>query len=406
MQIKRERYIHEAIEKGTPSSIVLLAGLRGVGKSQLLGEIENHLKQQRPPVRVVSVNALAGIHNDRHLLESARSLGAGISALIIDNAEHIENLYTALHTIVKNYNTRIFLTGQRTSGLEKMFHDSSLPHSIIHIFPFSYEEFLLHQELKESHASFVAYLTMGGLPQSLLLPLNTKESKEMRRFIADSFILRNIIEPYSIRNPVLIRRILEKLAKTSGDPTSFRSLKESLQSREESISTQSLIDYVQFCCEAKLLYKVPIVDAKTDNVINAGNAWYFSDLGMRNSFSAGDYYRLPFYLQKAETEHALENAVFLSLIDKGYTLSKGRITKGNNFIEHISFVGEKDGKKIYVQLSPASLPPQAHEQKKEALLSIKNSWPKYLIGGNEDEGVTKEGVRVMGERGFLKGTTN
>ncbi len=401
MQIIREKYIKKALEKGKTSTIVLLDGLRGAGKSQLLGEIGNRLKQQRPPVRVLSLNALTGIKNDRHLLEQARGLGAGISALLIDNAEYIEDLYTALHAILKTYNTRIFLTGQRTSGLEKMIRNSSLPQSIIPVLPFSYKEFLLHQELRENHAAFLSYLSIGGLPQSLLLPVNTKESKELRKLIADSFILENIIEPYAIRNPILIRRILEKIAKTSGDQVSFRSIKESLETREQSISNQSLIDYLNFCSEAKLLYKIPIVDIKTKKIIEAGYAWYFSDLGMRNTFSAGNYYRLPFHLQKTENEKALENAVFLSLIDKGYTISKGRITKGSSFIEYITFIAEREGKKIYIQLSPLSQNLQSQIQKKEALLSIKDAWPKYLVGSEEEDGLTKEGIQVISERSLL-----
>lgn len=403
MQIIREEYLKKLLKSGKTSTIVLLDGLRGAGKSQLLLEVGNQLKQQRPPVRVVHLNALAGIKNERNLLESAKSLGAGISALLIDNAEYIEDLYLALHTILKTYNTRIFLTGQRTTGLYKIFQNAILPHKNIEILPFTYKEFLIHQGLKESLAAFSTYLSIGGLPASLLLPVNTKESKELRKLIADSFILENIIEAYAIRNPILIRLILEKIARSSGEQVSFRSIKESLETREQSISNQSLIDYIRYCSEAKLLYKIPVIDIKTEKVIEAGNVWYFSDLGMRSTFSSGNYYRLPYHLQASENERALENAVFLFLLDKGYHISKGRITKGSSFIEYVSFVCEKNGKKSYIQLSPITQNPQTQMQKKEALLSIKDAWPKYLIGANEDEALTKEGIQVISERKLLLG---
>ena len=400
MYIIREKYLIKALERGKTHEIVLLSGLRGSGKTSLLGDIARSLRRDKPPVRVVEVCGGEGIKTDIELLDAAHALGAGVSALIVDNAEYIDNLLSALREIHKKYKTTVYLSGQKTVVLEHLIEQcTSLSCEILKIHPFSYREFLEHQSLKESRVSYMHYLSCGGLPQSLMLPCTSNHSFTVRKICADSFLLGNIIERFSVRNPPVIRLLLEKIAKTQGDQISTRSISESFASKRITVSNQTVIEYLEYCRQSGLLEQVPVIDVKTGKIIEAGSSWYFTDNGLRSAFSSGAN-NTDSSLKKTDTEKAFENALYTRLIDEGYAVVKGRVSKGKDFLEYISFVCTKDNKKIYLQISPFSAGASSQIRKRQALLAVRDAWPKYLIG-EEDDSVQDDGIIRLSARKLL-----
>lgn len=405
MYILREKYLIKALESGKTHEIVLLSGLRGSGKTSLLTEIARSLRRDRPPVRVVEVKGGETVTSDSELLEAAHALGAGVSALIIDNAENIDNLLSAVREIHKKYKTTVFLSGEKTIQLEIILKQSStIRYEIIKIQPFSYNEFLQHQSLKENHASFMHYLLSGGIAQSLLLPCTSEYSSALRKLYANSFILENIVERFSVRNSLLLRLILEKIAKTQGGQISTRTICESLSASRLSVSNQTVIEYLEYSRLAGLLEQVPVIDVKTSKIIEAGSAWYFTDNGLRSAFVCSttltDSIHFSDSLKRADTEKSFENALYISLIDEGYSVVKGRVARGKDFLEYISFVCTKNNKKIYLQISPFSAGASTQIRKRQALLAIRDAWPKYLIG-EEDASSEGDGIIKLSARKIL-----
>lgn len=400
MYILREKYLIKALEWGKTRQIVLLSGLRGSGKTSLLTDIARSLRRDKPPVRVVEVRGGETITSDIELLDAAHALGAGVSALIVDNAELIDNLLSALREIHKKYKTTVYLSGQKTVILEELVEQcTSLSCEILRIHPFSYNEFLEHQTLTESRSSFMHYLSCGGLPQSLILPCTSEHSFTVRRISADSFLLGNIIERFSVRNPFVMRLLLEKMVKTQGAQISTRTISESFAARRITVSNQTVIEYLEYCRLSGLLEQVPVMDCKTGKIIEAGSSWYFMDNGLRSAFASG-VNTADISLKKADTEKAFENALYIRLLDEGYSVVKGRAAKGKDFLEYISFVSTKNSKKIYLQISPFSAGASAQIRKRQALLAVRDAWPKYLIG-EEDESVQGDGIIGLSARKIL-----
>ncbi len=400
MYILREKYLINALESGKTHEIVLISGLRGSGKTSLMSDIARSLKRDKPPVRVVQVKGGEEILTDIELLDAAHGLGAGVSALLIDNAERIDGLISALREIHTKYKTTVYLTGQNTIVLEELLEQcTSIRYEIITVHPFSYKEFLAHQTLSESRSSFNNYLQCGGIPQSLLLPCTSEHSGTLRKIYADSFILGNIIERFSVRNPLIIRLLLEKIAKTQGNQISTRTISDSFASRRITVSNQTVIEYLEYCRLSGLLEQVPVIDVKTGKIIEAGTSWYFTDNGLRSAFASGTN-TTDISFKKADTEKAFENALYTGLIDEGYAVVKGRITKGKDFLEYISFVCTKNNKKIYLQISPFSAGASAQIRKKQALLAVRDAWPKFLFG-EEDESIQDDGIIRLSARKVL-----
>lgn len=106
-------------------------------------------------------------------------------------------------------------------------------------------------------------------------------------------------------------------------------------------------------------------------IFEIGEKYYFEDLGLRNSLKG--------FNQLADMHKILENAVYLYLIQNGYSVYVGAIGD-----KEIDFVADKNGKKIYVQAClTLNDSPETSKREFGNLLEIKDNYPKYVITLND-----------------------
>jgi len=392
--IERYRYIQKLIKYRKTYQIILLTGLHGAGKTSLLANTAKELRNEKPPIRIVQTGKENGIENGTGLLAEAHSLGAGNSALFIDEADSIENLAEALAEIIQKYKTTIFITGKNTSYLasilENAFGSSNQGvFATVKINPFSYSEFLEATGLPENYSTLSLYCRTGGLPQSLMIDPQSDYSGEFTQLRANSFLLTEIVEPRALRNPGHLRELLSIVSRSPGESLSARQICQAFETNRITISPQAVLDYLEFCAESGLLLPVSVLDINKKKIVDAGDVWYFGDAGLRAAFVKKD--------TPAEFARAEENAVFLKLVDDDWTVFHGRVGYGGQLKEEISFVCERNGKRAYLQLIPNTATSGERLRKRKALLAIRDAWPRYLVdsdsGEDEADGIIRLSVR-------------
>jgi len=399
--IERTKYIRKLIELRKSHRIVLLTGLHGSGKSTILTNTAKELRNEKPPIRIVQTGNENGIENGTELLAEAHSLGAGQSALFINEADSIEGLAEALSGIIQNYRTTVFITGRNTgylaSILEKAFGSTEQgTFTTVRINPFAYTEFLDATGLAENYTSLSLYCKTGGLPQSLMVDPQNENSREFTRIRANSFLLTEIVEPRALRNPGHLRELLSIIARSPGESLSARQICQAFEADRITISPQAVLDYLAFCSESGLLNAVSVLDINKKKIVDAGDVWYFGDEGLRAAFIKKE---TPACLARAE-----ENAVFLRLSDDDWDVFHGRIGYGSQSKEEISFVCERNGKRIYLQLIASNATSGERLRKRKALLAIRDAWPRYLVdsdsGEDEADGIIRLSVRDILMKGI------
>ena len=105
--------------------------------------------------------------------------------------------------------------------------------------------------------------------------------------------------------------------------------------------------------------------------------FYFSDLGIRNSF---------INFRQYEENHIMENVIYLELKRRGYNVDVGVIEqkerKENEYIYkqlEVDFIANKGNNKIYIQ-SAFSMPnSEKANQEERPLLKISDSFKKIII---------------------------
>ncbi|HNY22821.1 MAG TPA: AAA family ATPase [Treponemataceae bacterium] len=400
-KITRTKEINKILAARQSGRVVLLTGLFGSGRSTLLEEVAHLLRDERPPVRIVRVNCSTfardgEIPSGKDLMQEAHALGAGPSVLFLDEADLIGDIASAISKILEKFQTMIFVTGRHTADLERTLTGAfgkipTGPLAIIRVGPISYGDFLEAWGLPESRDSFALYARSGGLPQSLMIDPRSPDAGDFTLLRANSFLLSEIIEPDAIRNPGHLRELLALCSRSCGESLPARQACAAFAARRMTISPQAVIDYLALCEASGLLVSVETVDLTNERRIDGANVWYFGDVGLRAAFSGRD--------SGADRARAEENLAYLKLVDDGWTVRHGRVGYGKHLRDDVTFACDRDGRRAYVQVIGGNATAAEHMRKTEALLAIRDAWPKYLVGDEAPDAM--DGVTRLSPREFL-----
>lgn len=178
--------------------------------------------------------------------------------------------------------------------------------------------------------------------------------------VKNKIILQDIIANYSIKTVNLLYQSISKLAFLNKS-MSVREFHRKILDEWIEIALWTLIDYIDFSVNSRLLKRCITYDLKLLKPINSRVRYYFTDLGIRNSFA----------WEKIDDDILIENMIYNDLIteyNEVYNWLNGRF----DFSFYI-----KDTNK-FIHISRES---ELKEIKKEVnkLNKIEQKWDKVLI---------------------------
>ena len=129
--------------------------------------------------------------------------------------------------------------------------------------------------------------------------------------------------------------------------------------------------------EAFLIEKAERYDVKGKKYISTPYKFYFSDLGLRNSF---------INFRQIEETHIMENVIYLELKRRGYNVDVGVIElkeRNKNELSYkqleVDFIANKGNNKIYIQSAFNMPSDEKINQEERPLLKINDSFKKIII---------------------------
>lgn len=211
----------------------------------------------------------------------------------------------------------------------------------ITIYPFSFREFMeLYQTINpesDEKECFSQYLHFGGMPYLSNLQYNKDPCRQYLQEIYSSVQLRDIIRRNNIRDADLLNRILGFVMANAGNTITAASISKFLKNENRSVSPTSVLNYLEYCCEAFLIYKVPRDDLQGKKVLKTMEKYYLADHGIREAILESN---------QRDIQLVLENLVFLEMKRRGYEVRVGKVGA-----QEVDFVGTKGGEKLYIQVS-------------------------------------------------------
>lgn len=390
----RNRYL-QAIEPFMGQSIIkVMTGQRRVGKSYILFQLMELIKQKEPNANIIYIN-LEDMAFD--FIVSAKELHTYIvgkclkdrkNYIFIDEIQDINEFEKALRSLALDVNNDIYVTGSNAKMLSGELATYLGGRYIeFTIYSLSYPEFLQFHGLEDSDDSFDLYSKYGGLPYLMHLKLEDRIVFEYLESIYSTIVYRDIVSRYALRNTVFLEKLLLFLADNVGSIFSAKGISDYLKSQQISLGVNQILSYIDYFENAFIIYNVSRYDIAGKRIFEIGNKYYFENLGIRNVITGR---------KLQDRAKVLENIVYNHLRYLGYAVKVGVLEK-----LEVDFIGEKNGEKLYVQVALRLDDERTVEREFGNLLKIEDNYPKLVVSQDRFEGNTYEGIRHMYIRDFL-----
>ena len=376
--------------------IKVLTGQRRVGKSCILQQMIKVIKEKDPSANIIYINMefeeFRTIRNDEDLFEflKGKLVPTINNYLFIDEIQDIEGFENVLRSLQAKESCDIFCTGSNAKILTGELSTYLSGRFIeFHIHSLSFPEFLLFHQLESNNESLTLYLTYGGMPYLSRLGLTDELVFEYLRNIYSTILLKDVVKREGIRNIDFLETLALYAADNVGNIFSANNISKFLKSQRTDISTTQVISYLKALSNSYLINKVGRIEINGLKKFEVGDKYFFEDLGLRNCF-------LGFNLQR-DIHKLMENAVYLHLSMLQYEVFVGK----HDAIE-IDFVGIKQGKKIYIQVSYLIADEKTRDREFGNLMAIKDNYPKYVVSLDDFNPESEiQGIRHLHLSDFL-----
>jgi uncharacterized protein len=288
MGIKREKYLSFLERNLNNKDIILLTGLRRVGKSTLLKQLIFFLINDQ------NVNAKKILYLS---LDSFSFRDKSISDLVrefrkINNLKINEKIYLFFDEVTYKDSFKEELKNLYDLGNSKIFATSSSANKLIdkkalltgrsrvlEVKPLDFQEFLFFKNYAPKKSEkyllekyFEEYMEYGGMPEYVL----TKDPEYIIN-LTKNIIYKDIIAKYNLRDNDAIENLFRLLCERVGKPISYNKLSHIL-----GISKNSVKNYIDYFKETYLFYIIE-KDAKSLNERIVDNKKiYCADVGIKN----------------------------------------------------------------------------------------------------------------------------
>jgi predicted AAA+ superfamily ATPase len=378
--------------------IKVITGQRRVGKSYILFQLMEEIRQATPTATIIYINKelhqYAAIDNGNALYNYVKQhLSANKrkkNYLFVDEIQEIQNFEKALRSLLAEKCCDIFCSGSNAnilSGELATFLAGRYVEFTVH--SLGYDEFLRFFSLKNTTQNLNKYLTVGGMPYMKVIGLDEFAVFEYLKNVYSAILLKDVVARENIRNVAFLENLINYIADNVGNLFSANNIAKYLKSQRTTITPQVVSNYLKVLNNAFFIYKVQRCDIAGLKIFETGEKIYFEDIGIRNCIRGFD--------RRKDINKVMENVMFLHLIRSGY-----KVFVGQSATTEIDFVAEKDGKRMYLQVAYMLPDDKTVEREFGNLLKIEDNYPKYVITMDEyNAGSNFKGIEQIHLKDFL-----
>ncbi len=409
MEINRDAYLNQLIEKKNNGMIKVITGIRRCGKSYLLFHIfKSHLLSEGIAKDHIIEIALDGIENEE--LRNPKECYKYIRNCLIDESNYyvlldevqfMERFEEVLNSLLRIDNVDVYVTGSNSRFLSSdIVTEFRGRGDEVRVYPLTFHEFYSAYD-GEYDDAWNDYMTYGGLPVVSGLTTERQKSDYLKN-IFENVYLKDVIERNKIQNVDEINTLVDVLASSIGSPTNPTRISNTFASERKTTYTNKTISkHIDFLIESFLIAKSGRYDIKGRKYIGANQKYYYTDLGLRNA-------RLNF--RQLEPTHIIENIVYNELLTRGYNVDVGVVEINENNKDgqrirkqlEVDFVVNQSSQRYYIQVAYDMSSKEKQEQELKSLKSIDDSFKKIIIvNGTGKPWRNEQGFVIMGMKYFL-----
>ena len=409
MDIKRDLYLQQLIDRRHNGMIKVVTGVRRCGKSYLVFNLfSNYLKSNGVDDKhIIKVNLEnrrnKKLRNPDALLEyiDEQLIDQDMYYILLDEVQLVDEFEDVLNSYLDVPNADVYVTGSNARFLSKdVITEFRGRGDEVKIYPLSFAEFMSAFD-GSNQLGLDEYMTFGGLP--LILSYKTEEQKSayLKNLFEETYI-KDIKERYQIRHEEEFEELLNIISSSIGSLTNPTKLSKTFQSvKHVTVNPETIKYYLEYLCDSFLVSKAMRYDVKGKKYIDTPYKYYFTDMGLRNA-------RINF--RQDEKTHLMENVIYNELLIRGFNVDVGVVPVVTRDADgkqvrtqlEIDFVCNQGSKRYYIQSAFRMNDEEKQQNEQAPLTKVNDSFKKIIITG--EEGLVhrnEQGITTMSIYDFL-----
>ena len=358
--------------------IKVFTGIRRAGKSVMLELVKNELKESGIGEENFLCINFEQFSNSQFLdveslykkITDFQKNTKGKIYLFFDEIQEVDGWEKCINSCRIDFDCDIYITGSNAKLLSGELATYLAGRYVeFVIYPFSFAEFFEMNLLKNPNVDkatcFMQFLKTGGMPFLSNFPDDDSAKSLYLIDIYNSVVLKDVVKRNNIRDVDTLERIVAYAFSNIGHIFSATSLSKYFKSENRKISHDTILNYLKFCSDAFLFYKINRYDLEGKKIVTVNEKYYCADHGLREALFGKNIQNI---------DQVLENIVCLELLRRNYKVYVGK--KGDL---EIDFIAEKQGKKIYIQVAYLLANEETIKREFSVYNSVKDSYPKYVV---------------------------
>lgn len=379
--------------------IKVFTGIRRAGKSVMLELVKNELKESGIGEENFLCINFEQFSNSQFLdveslykkITDFQKNTKGKIYLFFDEIQEVDGWEKCINSCRIDFDCDIYITGSNAKLLSGELATYLAGRYVeFVIYPFSFAEFFEMNFIKNPNVDkatcFMQFLKTGGMPFLSNFPDDDSAKSQYLIDIYNSVVLKDVVKRNNIRDVDTLERIVAYAFSNIGHIFSATSLSKYFKSENRKISHDTILNYLKFCSDAFLFYKINRYDLEGKKIVTVNEKYYCADHGLREALFGKNIQNI---------DQVLENIVCLELLRRNYKVYVGK--KGDL---EIDFIAEKQGKKIYIQVAYLLANEETIKREFSVYNSVKDSYPKYVVS-MDDLDFSQNGIIHKNIKDFL-----
>ena len=400
MEIKRDSYLEQLINRKGNGLIKVITGIRRCGKSYLLNTIfYNHLLndgvKEDHIIKFAFDSAddlaligesLIQIEKEKRKVDPDKFMNYirtkitdnGLYFLLLDEVQMLDCFESVLNGYLRKDNMDVYVTGSNAKFLSKdIITEFAGRGDEIHMYPLSFSEFMTAYR-GDKYEGLTEYMMYGGIPLVVLRQNENEKVKTLENLFGELYIT-DIVKRNKIKNQSELEELLNILSSSIGSLTNSEKLKNTFRSVKKShITANTIRKYIACFEDSFLIESAKRYDIKGKAYIETPQKYYFTDLGLCNA-------RLNF--RQFEQTHAMENVIYNELKMRGFNVDVGVVPIAERNEEgkvvrkqlEVDFVCNMGSKRYYIQSAYSIPDADKKAQEVRPFKKIEDSFKKIII---------------------------
>lgn len=388
--IKREKYIESIREFYNGDLIKVITGIRRCGKSVILQQILNEIREQSDNIIFLDfedtaiLNSIPDEMSLLNFIDSHRK--ESLCYIFLDEIQRVNGWAGACRTL-RIRNCSVFISGSNSKLLSREFTKELSGRFVsFRVRPFVYKELSEYGKELGKEVTLTDYIIWGGFPKRIEYS-NESSQRIYLNELNETIILNDIINRYKIRKTEVFKRLANFLFLSNGRILSARSVEKYMKGNSLACSVTTITKYIGYLEEAYSIATVKRYSVKSKRELEYYLKVYNEDVALNSIRVMNNRY---------DITHNFENIVYNELLYMGYNLQVY-----HDGSQEIDFVANKGNKQYYIQVAYSVAEEKAYDREFGAFAKLDNSCQKIVIT-NDDIDYSTSTIRHIRFEDFVK----